>query len=243
MAEIQIARIKSLYSEAKGYFDAIKDKGAAGPYIVPRTIVDNYNIIVDDVSHISGTDYTRSKIPKSELRPIMSYRLVKPLMASFVGRLEQEYNFNQSNNHSPVTQTKSFHFVSDADLRKILERDYQEIQKSMISANWKSTIILSGGAIEAILLDLVLKNAKAVKNCIKIPTGKPKPNDWSLNDLIEISLDTKLVGGEIGRLTHSVRQYRNLIHPAVELREKMKVEPEEAKIAVEVLNILIRELS
>jgi len=242
MAEIQIARIKSLYGEAKGYFDAIKDESATGPYTVPRTIVDKYNTIVDDVSHISGTDYSRSKIPESELRSIMSVRLVKPLMAAFIGRLEQEYNFNQSSNRSPVTQTKSFHFVSDVGLRKILERDYQEIQKSIISANWKSTIILSGGAIETILLDLVLKNANTIKTCTKIPAGKPKPNDWNLNNLIEISLDTELVGAEIGRLSHSVRQYRNLIHPAVELREKMKVEPEEAKIAVEVLNILIREL-
>src|SRR5258706_1878481 len=158
MAEIQLARIKSLYGEAKGYFDAIKDESTTGPYTVPRTIVDKFNTIVDDISQISDTDYSRSKIPEKELRSIMSFRLVKPLMSSFINRLEQEYNFNLLYTGTPVTQTKSFHFILNKDLRGILERDYQEIQRNIISANWKSAIILSGGAIETILLDLAQKN-------------------------------------------------------------------------------------
>jgi len=86
MAEIQLTRIKSLYGEAKGYLESINVDSTTGPYTVPRTIVDNFNIIVDEVSRISHTDYTRSKIPESELRSIMSFRLVKPLISAFVNR-------------------------------------------------------------------------------------------------------------------------------------------------------------
>src|SRR5260221_3664586 len=96
MAEIQLTRIKSLYGEAKGYLEAIKDESSSGSYTVPRSIVDNFNKIVDEVSNIAQTDYSRSKIPASELRSIMSVRLVKPLLAAFVSRLELEYGFNQS---------------------------------------------------------------------------------------------------------------------------------------------------
>src|SRR5258708_3963483 len=40
---------------------------------------------------------------------------------------------------SPIVSSKSFHFIGDLNLRKILERDYIEIQKNVISQNWKST--------------------------------------------------------------------------------------------------------
>ncbi len=142
---------------------------------------------------------------------------------------------------TPVAPGKSFHFITDPKLRKILERDYIEIQKSVISENWKSTIILSGGALEAVLLDLLLKNETLAKSSSKAPKGNL--NEWDLNELIETGVDIKIVDSQIGKLSHSVREYRNLIHPGVEIRKNLKIEPEEGKIAVEVLNILIRELS
>ncbi len=102
MAEIQLTRIKSLYGEAKGYLDAVKKGGSAsGPYTVPRSIVDNFNLIVDEISRVSDTNYSRSKIPERELRTIMSVRLVEPLMSGLVARLEQEYGFGQENSTQP----------------------------------------------------------------------------------------------------------------------------------------------
>ena len=147
-----------------------------------------------------------------------------------------------NSSQTPVTELKSFHFITDSQIRKILERDYQEIQRNIISANWKSAIILSGGSIEAILLDLLLKNESIAKASQKSP-NEPNLNKWDLNDLIEVGVDTKLVGAEVAKLSHTVREYRNLIHPGVEIRSDLRVEPEEAKIAVEVLNILIRDKS
>jgi hypothetical protein len=39
-----------------------------------------------------------------------------------------------------------------------------------------------------------------------------------------------------------VREYRNLIHPGNELRSKLTVGAEEARIAIEILNLIDREL-
>lgn len=143
---------------------------------------------------------------------------------------------------SPALKIKGFNFVKDSTLTSILERDYLEIQRNLISDNWKSTILLCGGSIEAILLDLLSSNSAAVDASIKRPK-EPDLRRWDLNDLIEVGVDSGLVGKELAKLSHSVREYRNLIHPGVEVRSGLKVEPEEARIAVEVLNILIRELS
>lgn len=141
--------------------------------------------------------------------------------------------------NTPATISKSFHFISNTDIRKIVERDYLEIQRGIIDSNWKSTILLCGGSIEAILLDLL--NGKNI-NSTKAPK-EADLNKWDLNDLIEVSVDMKLVDAGMATLSHSVREYRNLIHPGAELRKDLKIEPEEAKIALEVLNMLIRELS
>ena len=64
-----------------------------------------------------------------------------------LARLESVMEESQS---TPVTEYKEFKFIADAKLRKILERDYAEIQRAYISECWKSVIILSGSAIEAI---------------------------------------------------------------------------------------------
>ena len=143
---------------------------------------------------------------------------------------------------TPVLVSKDFGFTQNATLRAILVRDYDEIQKSMISGAYKAAIILSGGSIEAVLLDLLHKDESTARASSKAP-AESNLDKWHLNDLIEVAVDTNLVAGEIARLSHSVREYRNIIHPGVEVRGTLKVEPEEAKIAVEVLNILIRELS
>lgn len=147
-----------------------------------------------------------------------------------------------SQDQTPVTVSKSFHFVADNDLRHILDRDYQELQRCIVGGNWKSAIILSGGSIEAILLDLLVRNETVAKSSTRAPK-EDSLNKWGLNDLIEVAVKEELINGGVATLSHSVREYRNLIHPGVELRKGLKVEPEEAKIAMSVLDMLIRELS
>jgi hypothetical protein len=64
-----------------------------------------------------------------------------------------------------------------------------------------------------------------------------------LADLIAVAADIQAVSQSAEKLSHTVREYRNLVHPGNQLRTGLKVQPEEARIAVEVLNILIRDLS
>ena len=112
----------------------------------------------------------------------------------------------------------------------------------MLPGAGKSVIILSGGAIEAILTDIALQNATQAKAA----TSAPKESDvtrWDLADLINVAVELKLVSAGVEKLSHSVRAYRNLIHPGNEIRNKLTFDAEEAKIALEVLHIVHRDLS
>lgn len=226
----------------KQVFDDVTKKGEG----VGEKLVTQYESLIDDLKK-SFPNLNISFEKKTFFRDKELFMLeddyydagaIKANIARNLGVLKSKVS---QVSQTPVTQAKSFNFVSDKKIRKILERDYQEIQKSIISNCWKSTIILSGGSIEAILLDLLLNNRSRAKSSSK--AARKDLKKWDLNDLIDVAVDIKLVKKEVARLSHTTREYRNLVHPGVEIRSGLKVEQEEAKIAVEVLNILIRELS
>src|SRR5207245_1725597 len=98
----------------------------------------------------------------------------------------------------PVTQHRDFTFVKDTGLRSILERDYDEIQRAYVAKCWKSVIILSGGSIEAILTDVLLKNSGAVKTTQKAPR-QSDITKWDLKDLIEVAVEVGLVSAGVER--------------------------------------------
>jgi len=94
---------------------------------------------------------------------------------------------------TPVTEKKDFDFISDPVLRNILERDYEEIQRDFLSSCWKSTIILAGSSIEAILLDTLNQDSASALSSEKAPKGKKDLSKWNLSDLINVAVDIKKV--------------------------------------------------
>jgi hypothetical protein len=164
---------------------------------------------------------------------------IRAFLANTIGRLKALLQFEDA---PPVTQTRSFHYVTDEGLREILQRDYQEIQRSFITRSFKSTIILSGGAMEALLLDALGKR----KSDALAAKARSKGDDlsrWDLSALIAVALELEIVSVGVERLATPLREYRNLIHPGNELRNQLKFGKEEAQIAMEVLHIVDRDLS
>lgn len=143
---------------------------------------------------------------------------------------------------TPVTETREFTFIGDPELRKIVERDYSEIQRAYISGCWKSAIILCGGAIEAVLMDQLSSHEDRAKSAQSAP-NQPDLTRWDLSDLINVAVELDLVSAGVERLSHPLREYRNLVHPGNELRNKLSFDAEEARIAVEILNIVHRDLT
>lgn len=141
-----------------------------------------------------------------------------------------------------VGPTLQFHFVKDKGLRDIVERDYPELLTAFAASCKKSALVLAGSIIEAILLDYVQQN---LTNALKTKVA-PKSSDplrWSLEELINVSTELKAELTPLQTMSHAIRRYRNLVHPAVELKSPMKVELEEARVAISLVRILHRELA
>ena len=73
----------------------------------------------------------------------------------------------------PITERRDFSLVKEPKLRAILERDYDEIQRARIGNCWKPVIILCGGAIEAVLVDLLLRIPAKARVAKGAPSKEP----------------------------------------------------------------------
>jgi len=170
------------------------------------------------------------------------YRLdvVIPYLSQAIARLEVEL---EEGTAPPVIEAREFAFVTNSEIRRIVERDYREIQRAFISQCWKAVVILAGGLIEAILLDALSKRQNQAIAAKAAPKGSKDFVRWNLSELIEVVIELGIVSESVAKVSHAVREYRNLVHPGNEFRNRLSVAKEEARIAIEVLHILHRDLT
>lgn len=131
--------------------------------------------------------------------------------------------------------------MSSPELRAIAKRDLLELEAALKAGSIKTVLVLSGSILEGILLDRLITRRAEAENLH--PKSLPLEK-WQLNDIIEISGKLDILPTEtIAKFSHGLREFRNLIHPGRELRDKLVIAAEEARIGVEVLNIVFRTLS
>jgi hypothetical protein len=142
-----------------------------------------------------------------------------------------------------------FSFVSNPDLRSIIERDYAEVPRCLDATAYKAATVMCGSVMEALLLDALLTDEAKAKQSQNAPRHKVgnviKDLDrWSLSSMIEVGIDLQMLRRDtLGLMSHAVREYRNLIHPGAEIREAIVAEKEEAMAAKAALDLIIKQLT
>lgn len=110
--------------------------------------------------------------------------------------------------------------IKNDKIRDMLLRDIEENFIALLSESYKTSLVLSGSIIEAILLYALLE--KGIDR-YDLPDGnrlkKTKVDNMTLNDLLYVSEQEHLFSHEIRKHADAVRGYRNLIHPSVEIRK------------------------
>jgi hypothetical protein len=127
-------------------------------------------------------------------------------------------------------------FVSDDELRQIIERDRRELNGCLANGLYKATILLAGSIIEAVLMDYFLVFPYQEKTA-------QQTLDANLASLINWSVETGLISPRTKELTTVVRHYRNLIHPGREYRVQEKVDIYTATVAANLVEIILQEIS
>lgn len=138
MEEIQLTRIKSIWGEFNGFNESLQSYVGAGPYIVPKFITENYNKSVDILSQVTSTDYSRFKIPDSEIRMTTNIRIVKPQILAILRKLEAEYNFGIESvaNHPTIAifnnNDNSNSITINYTINDLIEKSSDEESKSKL---------------------------------------------------------------------------------------------------------------
>lgn len=132
-------------------------------------------------------------------------------------------------------------------ITNILNQRLGEIKKCMNSKAALATIFLCGSTLEGILLGLASAKPKEFNQSNASPkdiTGKVKPlADWTLNDFINVARSLNLIGEDVKKFSHALRDFRNYIHPYEQMASGFEPDEHTARICWQVLQAAITDLS
>jgi hypothetical protein len=135
----------------------------------------------------------------------------------------------------------------DPAVGDILKQRLDEIRKCLIAQAPLAVIFLCGSTLEGILLGIASTRAKDFNQSSLSPKdklGKVKQfQEWTLNDFINVARDLGLVGEDVKKFSHALRDFRNYIHPFQQMASKFNPDQHTAKICWQVLQAAITQLS
>ena len=129
----------------------------------------------------------------------------------------------------------------------ILEQRIKEIERCFPASAYLSVILMAGSTLEGLLLGLAVKYPKQFNSSKASPkdaSGKVKLfQDWSLSSFIDVAKDLGLIQQDTHKFSHSLRDFRNYIHPFEQLSSGFTPREHTAKICLQVLKAAIHEIS
>ena len=135
----------------------------------------------------------------------------------------------------------------DSSVISILELRITEINNSIKTKSALSCIILCGSVLEGILLGIASSKAKEFNQCDSSPKNKDNKvlqfNEWTLSNFIDVAHKLGLLGLDVKKYSHSLRDFRNYIHPYEQMSSNFNPDIETAKISWQVLKAAITDLS
>ena len=136
----------------------------------------------------------------------------------------------------------------DNDITNILLLRIEEIKNCMTAHAPLAAIILLGSVLEGILLGIAKQMPKQFNQSNSAPKNATNNavkrfQEWSLANFIDVAYDLELINKDIKLYSQSLRDFRNYIHPYVQLTSKFIPNDETAKISFQVLKAAIFQLS
>ncbi|WP_149526500.1 hypothetical protein [Sphingobacterium hotanense] len=136
----------------------------------------------------------------------------------------------------------------DASVTVVLELRIAEIKKCMLANSPLSVIFMCGSTLEGILLGLAIQHPRTFNTAVTTPkdheSNKPKPFPaWSLNNLIDVACETGFLKQDVKKFSHSLRDFRNYIHPYEQMNSGFNPDKHTAGISWQVLKAAVFQIS
>ena len=114
-------------------------------------------------------------------------------------------------------------YASSGDSVSALNKDVREARTCLENAAYKAAMVLCGSVLEHALLDRLSIDELTAKNEYYNIFNKRARSiyRWGLDEMLQVSRNLGLITSEIYQLCDMLRDYRNLIHPAVSRRSSV----------------------
>ena len=127
-----------------------------------------------------------------------------------------------------------FEFMSSDEFRSVLETDRKEMNVCFEAKAWKAVHVLAGSIVEAILVDYIIAEKYLASD---------KASRESLADIIRILKEHDAISSTLSDLCSAIKNYRNLVHPGRSIRTQDSVDEHSARVAVSLVEMILREVS
>lgn len=135
----------------------------------------------------------------------------------------------------------------DAALAPIIDSRYEEALTAFEHGAYLSTVIMCGSILEAVLLGAAQANPADFNRATAAPKnqhGKPKPfHKWTLANFIDVATELELLSPDIDKFSHGLRDFRNYVHPHMQLLTQFTPDEHTAKICLQVLKAALANLT
>lgn len=132
-------------------------------------------------------------------------------------------------------------------MTEILEQRLKEIEKCLAAKAPLAVIFMAGSTLEGLLLCIASRDPKKFNQAAASPkdhSGRVRSlPDWKLKDLIDASCEIGLLGLDIKKFSHALRDFRNYIHPYHQMSSGFSPDNHTAQICWQVLKAAIADLS
>jgi hypothetical protein len=135
----------------------------------------------------------------------------------------------------------------DGVITETLKFRFEEMKRCLSANAPLSVIFLAGSTLEGILLGIALKYPKEFnqsKISPKDQDGKVKKiPDWTLSNFIDVAHDVGFLMEDVRKFSHSLRDFRNYIHPYAQVSTGFNPDKHTAAICWQVLKAAICQLT
>lgn len=134
----------------------------------------------------------------------------------------------------------------DTVITEVLRQRFDEIEKCLTAKASLAAIFLSGSTLEGILLGIASKHPMRFnqsKSSPKNDEGNVKKfHEWTLSNFINVAYDLGIIKEDVKRFSHSLRYFRNYIHPYEQISSNFNPDKHTALISWQVLRAAVFQL-
>lgn len=131
-----------------------------------------------------------------------------------------------------------FRFIAKPEVKTQLQNDLDELHTCMKQGALKASVVLIGGLVECVLY-YHIESVDDIKNAIP----RFDQREIGLSDLLQWARQYGIIDESLFRLSEPIRDYRNLIHPRVQIRTKTLLSENLVQIGYNVLLEIIHNVN